>query len=323
VPSWLSLEFSGKGGGMTQAISCVASHGVSGVMFSPDGQRIAIMSSGYTLQLFDIESGAALWKHRGADVDIDVDFSADGARLSVGGGADKVRILDADDGRVMLRRRNPMGGPGTRLTAISPDGTRLAATYSSYVWVYDVISRAEMQSFRLDEICQILRYSPDGTRIVTLAEGGIQVWDAASGHLQSTLRAPANTNSMEFGGCSHVLVTAGEDSIIRVWDIASGTKTKQLDPGPFIDWLRLGDGCGRVALTVTGMLRVWDVMTGHERILMDTPQPLRIAAVNSDGTKLATCSRRKSVQIWSIAATPALATADAAPDRWCLRCGDG
>jgi WD40 repeat protein len=212
---------------MTQAISCVASHGVSGVMFSPDGQRIAIMSSGYTLQLFDIESGAALWKHRGADVDIDVDFSADGARLSVGAGADKVRILDADDGRVMLRRRNPMGGPGTRLTAISPDGTRLAATYSSYVWVYDVISRAEMQSFRLDEICQILRYSPDGTRIVTLAEGGIQVWDAASGHLQSTLRAPANTNSMEFGGCSHVLVTAGEDSIIRVWDIASGTKTRQ------------------------------------------------------------------------------------------------
>src|SRR5262249_42030525 len=159
-----------------------------------------------------------------------------------------------------------------------------------------------MQSFRLDEICQMLRNSPDGTRIVTLAEGGIQVWDATSSHLQSTLRAPANTNSMEFAGCSHALVTAGEDSIIRVWDIASGTKTRQLDPGPFIDRLRLGDGCGRVALTVTGILRVWDVMTGHERILMDTPQTLRVAAVNSDGTRLATCNRRKSLEIWSIAA---------------------
>jgi WD40 repeat protein len=74
---------------------------------------------------------------------------------------------------------------------------------------------------------------------------------------------------------------------------------------------------------VTGTLRVWDVMTGHDRILMDTPQPLRFAAVNSDGTKLATCNSRKSVEIWSIAATPALATADAAPDRWCLRCSDG
>jgi WD40 repeat protein len=322
VPSWLSLESSGKGGGMTQAISCVASHGVSDVTFSPGGKRIAITSSNFgdTLQLFDIESGAALWKHSGRGIAFhEVTFSADGGLLAVGGSGDPV-ILGADDGHVVMRRK-----AGTSrlwvLPVISPNGTRLATSTGPDLRVYEVTSGAEILSFSLGANCDCLRYSPDGTRIVTLAEGGIQVWDAASGHLQSTLPAPANTNSMEFGGCSHVLVTAGDDSIIRVWDIASGTKTKQLDPGPFIDWLILGDWCGRVALTMTGTLRVWDVMTGHDRILMDTAQPLRVAAVNSDGTKLATCTRRKSVEIWSIAATPA--PADTAPDRWCLRCRDG
>jgi WD40 repeat protein len=228
-------------------------------MFSPDGKSIAIMPSSFgdTLQLFDIESGAALWKHSGhGSAFHEVTFSADGGLLAVGGSGDPV-ILGADDGRVVMRRK-----AGTSqlwvLPVISPNGTRLATSTGPDLRVYDVTSGAETLSFSLSAGCDCLRYSPDGTRIVTLAKGDIQMWDAASGHLQSTLHAPANTNSMEFGGCSHVLVTAGKDSIIRVWDIASGTKTKQLDAGPFTDWLQLGDGCGRVALTVTRTLRVWE-----------------------------------------------------------------
>jgi WD40 repeat protein len=156
---------------------------------------------------------------------------------------------------------------------------------------------------------RLLAYSPDSTRIATLDRTSvgkdIRVWDAASGQLQATLHVPAKTNQMQFGGCRHVLVTAASnDSVIRVWDIAYGTETRQLDTGT--NWLRPGDGCGRVALTACtdGTLRVWDVTTSQERTRLRTPQAFRLGAVNSDATKLATTNGTKSLEIWSIAGGP-------------------
>ena len=123
-----------------------------------------------------------------------------------------------------------------------------------------------------------------------------------------------------------LLVTAAsDDSVIRVWDIAYGTETSQLDTAPGTEWLRLGDGCGRVAMTgcTDGTLRVWDVTTGQERTRLPTPQGCRHGAVNSDATKLATCNSTKSVEIWSIAGGPQQQPAPdaAAPDDWCYWCG--
>jgi WD40 repeat protein len=153
------------------------------------------------------------------------------------------------------------------------------------------------------------------------------VWDSASSQLQSRLHVPAKTNQMQFGGCSHVLVTAGSnDSVIRVWDVASGTLTGLCDTAPGTKWLTLGDGCGRAALTscTDGTLRVWDVPSGQERTRLPTPEGCwNAAVVNSDATKLATSNGTKSVEIWSIADVPAAVPADAPSDYWCPRCGAG
>jgi WD40 repeat protein len=175
-------------------------------------------------------------------------------------------------------RPNPLlvGQAGTLLQAlISPDGTWLTTVYGRRVRVYDARTGDEGPRFRLSAHCDCVRYSPDGTRIATLGNDGIRVLDAASGQLQATLQnVAANTNQMQFGGCSHVLVTAASnDSVIRVWDVASGTLTGLCDTAPGTAdpadtrWLTLGDGSGRVALTscTDGTLRVWDVTTGQER----------------------------------------------------------
>jgi WD40 repeat protein len=341
---------------------------VTAVVFSPDGKSVAIMSShGFfvdTLQLFDIDSGTARWKHS-ADVSA-VSFNADGSLLAVAGDC-KAKVLDADDGYVVMRCRVPGDGYSGTQTSISPDGTSLTAVWGRVVRVYDVWSRdgafglrEETWSVPLSASCYCLRYSPDGTLIATLGDGrrgpegpdplrsdgrrrsqarwkprrpsiGIYVWDAASFQLQAMWRAPAETNQIQFGGCSHVLVTAGRDSVIRAWDVASGTLTALCDTAPDTagtKWLTLGDGSGRVALTrcTDGTLRVWDVTTGLERTRLPTPQRFRLGAVNSDATKLATSSKRtKSVEIWSLAggAQQQPAPDAAAPDYWCPRCSAG
>lgn len=230
--------------------------------------------------------------------------------------------------------------------SFSPDGRWLTTVVGRTVRVYDVRSGAETRSFRLSADCICVRYSPDGTRVAALCSRGIHlrdaaphawkpswssrgiyVWNAVSFQPHTTTwRVPAKTDQVEFGGCNHVLVSAARnDSVIRVWDVGFGEETRQLDTGPGTQWLRLGDGCGRVALTGSrdGTLRVWDVTTGQERTRLPTPQRFRFGVVNSDATKLATSSKgAKSVEIWSLAGGPGQQPApDAAvPDDWCHRC---
>jgi WD40 repeat protein len=198
-------------------------------------------------------------------------------------------------------------------TSISPDGRSLATVCGagSKVKVDDAGSGAKKLSFFHNAYCDGLRYSPDSTRIATLDKTSIgkdiRMWDAASSQLQATQHVPAKTNQMQFGGCRHVLVTAAsDDPVIHVWDVAYGTETRQLDTAPGTEWLRLGDGCGRVALTscTDGTLRVWDITTGQERTRLPTPQGFRIGVVNSDATKLATTNGTNSLEIWSIAGGP-------------------
>jgi WD40 repeat protein len=301
---------------------------VTAVVFSPDGKSVAIRSHslGDTLQLFDIDSGSARWKHSSIWGFTDVTFSADGGLLSFGGN-DKATILDAGDGHVLMRRGFWAPDQSSVQAFISPDGAWLTAVRGRKVRVYDVRSGAETLRFRLSAPCAGVRCSPDGTLIATLGNDGIDVLDAASGQLHATLQnVPAWTNQMQFGGCSHVLVTAG-NSVIRVWDVASGTLTGLCDTAPDTTgstWLTIGDGSARVALTsrADGTLRVWDVATGQERTRLPTPQRFRLGAVDSDASKLATSNGGKSVEIWSIADGPAAVPADAA-DHWCPRCGAG
>jgi len=349
---------------MTQATRCVAAHRVHDVAFSPDGKSVAITSSGLggggTLQLFDSDSGTARWRYRRAWwVDFTKGaFSADGSLLSVGG-ADKATILDTGDGHIVGRFR-----PGyTTQAYIAPDGTWLITLSRASGWVYDVRSGAQTLHFRLSAENYCLRYSPDGTRIATLGKDGIDVWDAASfqvqvartrrrsrprmldGPIARLQNVPAQTNRIQFGGCSHVLVTAARnDSVIRVWDVASGTLTGLRDTAPGIAaasptvgalglpfaatmWLTLGDGSGRAALTscTDGTLRVWEVTTGQERSRLATPEGFRLGAVSSGATKLATSNGGKSVEIWSLTGGPGQQPAPdaAAPDDWCPRCGAG
>jgi WD40 repeat protein len=332
---------------MTQPTRCVAAHGVTAaVVFSPDGKSVAIASRGpfgCTLQLFDIDSGTARWKRsaHGAAVS----FNADGSLLA-DAGKGKAKVLDADDGYVVMRCRVPGDDQLGTDASISPDGTSLTTVRGRVVRVYDVWSRdeafslrEETFSLRLSAYCYCLRYSPDGTLIATLGTEatwkpgrssiGIYVWDAASFQLQAMWRAPAKTNQVQFGGCSHVLVTTGgKDSVIRAWDVASGTLTALCDTTPDTKWLTLGDGSGRVALTgrADGTLRVWDVTTGLERTRLPTPPKFLLGAVNSDATKLAASSKgTKSVEIWSLAggAQQQPAPDAAAPDYWCARCSAG
>lgn len=163
--------------------------------WSPDGSRIATVANS-DLHVWDAQSGARLLQE---PLDIfysnHMAWSPDGARIIAGGGVyfdeaheplyepeRNLLVVDAD-GRNPL----PLTGQdkGVWHVAWSHDGTRIAAA-GDELRIWDI--QQESTLLTIEAFASFVDWSPDDTRILTGSyEGGLQLWDAASGALLNSL----------------------------------------------------------------------------------------------------------------------------------------
>jgi WD40 repeat protein/tRNA A-37 threonylcarbamoyl transferase component Bud32 len=114
------LEFKGHTGGVT------------GVVFSPDGARVATASADHTARVCDAQTGQLLLVCKGhTEAVTSVAFSPDGARLATGSRDNTARVWDVRTGQSLVvckgHAHDIVEAPGEVLSvAFSPDGTRLA-----------------------------------------------------------------------------------------------------------------------------------------------------------------------------------------------------
>jgi WD40 repeat protein len=106
--------------------------------------------------------------------------------------------------------------------AFAPDGAFLASADSSYiVRLWDVRS-GQLRLELPKGAGSLVVFSPDGK---TLATGGyyqklITLWNAANG--ERLLELPQNARSLAFSADGKQLVAAGQDAIVRLWDVGTG-----------------------------------------------------------------------------------------------------
>src|SRR6185295_9940688 len=134
---------------------------VFGVVFSRDGEHLALASRDGTVKLWD-----------------------DAKRL------DKKRLDEKRDARLPLRAR--VAGPGVNV-AFSPDGRRLATGgEENTVKIWDVQNGAELQTLRgHNGDVYTVAFSPDddGRWIASAGEDStVKVWDSQTGSLVRSLR---------------------------------------------------------------------------------------------------------------------------------------
>lgn len=104
-----------------------------GLVFSPDGSRLAAVDGNGTVQVWDVATGQPAFPTLRAGAGLTgLAYSSDGRRLAAAGLDDRVRLYDAVAGHPLLELRC-LGVPGTghygftARVAFSPDGRRLAA----------------------------------------------------------------------------------------------------------------------------------------------------------------------------------------------------
>jgi len=251
------------------------------VAFSPDGQRLASVSSDGTAKVWDWRNAKELKTLEFPGDVVSVSFSPDGQALAVGG-VDEMQ-----------------------------NGQRNAA-----VWTFSIDSWEPLIKFPEYWNIGALAYSPDGK---LLAGGGtsrnVQIWKASDGAALFTLNHTQQVGDVAISPdgstaatatCEMVTNTECTEGGVWLWNLSTGKVIKQL--GDFPDLVtRVAyspDGSFLIAGARGGKLRVYETTNYEPWFEATSPGGVEALTFSPDGTLLATGGANGQVHLWKVVYRP-------------------
>lgn len=247
---------------------------LSSADFSPDGRHVLLCSGsdmGGLARLWDTQSGAPVGHPMIHDSMVQQGrFSPDGqwiGTLTKGGVA---RVWNAATGEPVteaLRHKDSLG-----------------ATYDPYV------------------VSPRIQFSPDGQLLLTAHGSEVKLWKVPAGTLA---RPPINNlsaaQSVELSPDGGAIVTAGEDLVVRVWNVSTGELRHSLQhgdgPGP-----AFFSPNGRRILSSGGFhAETWDAETGIGLASLQPEALVFSATFSPDGLRVATAEAQGTATLWDSA----------------------
>lgn len=203
---------------------------IRAITFSPDGKRIAAGCEDQLLFVWDVESGDVVKKVNAHSQPVyDVSFSPDGQTIATCCGD----WTEAKPGRVKLWKAESMteiarlDGHETavRSAVFHPDGSRLASvSEDGAIRIWDVETQSELAVLRNSTGARPLDWSPDGKLLaVGLHDGTTNVWDLKTSSVVRRFGGLGDTFSVRFVPDGSVLIGAGGEKLITLWDTAELT----------------------------------------------------------------------------------------------------
>ncbi|MFW5696744.1 MAG: WD40 repeat domain-containing protein, partial [Phototrophicaceae bacterium] len=200
---------------------------VTGIVVSPDGQRIASSGAEGSIILWDAASGTREQTLIGGRGGINaVSFSPDGNRIAGAGDDGTVTIWPVSGGESQVLQAGE-----DRLYSLdhSPDGRLLVAgDATGRLTIWDLSSGGQQldgQPHMHDNVVTTVQFSPDGTLLASGSRDGTlilwdtTIWEPIRGRLVS------HTNwvlSAAFSPDGSLLASGSRDGTLILWDVASG-----------------------------------------------------------------------------------------------------
>jgi WD40 repeat protein len=215
--------------------------GIFHAAFTPDSQRVATFGQDDKLRIWHAATGEKIAERllHGSDTPDNLvaqntylAFSPDGTEGAVSIGKYGIRRFDVHTGEALPTLS---GALFYFSMAYSPDGRRLAVTYSNAasptvgisadggLQVWDTSTRKLVYDAR-GPFGSSIPFSLDGKYILTTHQDETaRVWDANTGKLLHELKGhTAEINRAAFSPDGRFILTASSDASARVWEVATG-----------------------------------------------------------------------------------------------------
>ena len=187
--------------------------------------------------------------------------------------------------------------------AVSPDGQYAACGRANQIFIYDLpgkrlvtrltdpslIQTADgaLPGIAHRDLVQSLAFSPDGKFVASGGFREIKIWQRPEPTVRVNL-ADARVKSVNAVACSadgKLLAAAGDDNIIRLYQLPAGTAAGELQGhhGPVVALHFAADSTRLYSASSDQSLRSWDTVARIEIARVEMPSPLTAMALLGNG----------------------------------------
>jgi WD40 repeat protein len=290
---------------------------VSSIVFSPDGRSLISGSIDKTIRIWDSWTGQELRKIDGHTGGVNaVAVSADGKVIVSGSFDTTVKLWGADTG-VLLKT---LGDSHSQIlgVAVSGDGTTVVSGSeggSARVgYSYVDAGSLRMTTGKAGAVWSVA-VSKDGQTVIAGFDlGSLTVSDTAVGP-DETVGRERQVIAVPGGGIwsvgisddARLIIAASESGSVTLWATDTGLPIRTLQPGRSCGALCAAlssDGRTAAAGWMDGVIKVWDVETGRELLMLQAhTAAVWSVALGPDGRTLASASADKSIKLWNVPAS--------------------
>ncbi len=279
---------------------------ITGLAFSPAGDRLATVGRDRMLRLWNPADGRHVLSLRGHSRNVwCVAFSPDGRLVASAGEDQTIKLWDTQSGSERGSFPGHLGGVWA--LAFKSDGRTVASAGGDQtIKLWDVKKGEEIRTLRGHTgLVHGVAFSPDDRLIASAGyDGTARVWNAATGRELVIFRGHTGlVTAVSFSPDGRYVASASVDRAVKVWETGSGQSVLTLRGHGTAVW--------GVAFRATG----WRIASvGEDRTvkLWDAPglaitaalradsEPVRKAELSGDGRRIAVLRGQSTLEVWDL-----------------------